>query len=44
MPVVAVAPNDDLLAKLQSNLEEVRAREESFMCLVILMHIMMMNP
>ena len=26
MPVVAVAPNDDLLAKLQSNLEEVRAR------------------
>jgi len=26
MPVVAVAPNDDLLEKLQSNLEEVRAR------------------
>jgi glucosamine--fructose-6-phosphate aminotransferase (isomerizing) len=27
MPVVAVAPNDDLLEKLQSNLHEVRARE-----------------
>ena len=26
MPVVAVAQNDDLLEKLQSNLEEVRAR------------------
>jgi len=26
MPVVAVAPNDDLLEKLKSNLEEVRAR------------------
>ncbi|HEY5646184.1 MAG TPA: glutamine--fructose-6-phosphate transaminase (isomerizing) [Pseudomonadales bacterium] len=26
MPVVAVAPNDDLLEKLQSNLQEVRAR------------------
>lgn len=26
MPVVAVAPNDDLLEKLQANLEEVRAR------------------
>ena len=26
MPVVAVAPNDDLLEKLQSNLEEVKAR------------------
>ncbi len=26
MPVVAVAPNNDLLEKLQSNLEEVRAR------------------
>ena len=26
MPVVAVAPNNELLAKLQSNLEEVRAR------------------
>ena len=26
MPVVAVAPNDELLSKLQSNLEEVRAR------------------
>ncbi len=26
MPVVAVAPNDDLLEKLRSNLEEVRAR------------------
>ncbi len=26
MPVVAVAPNDQLLSKLQSNLEEVRAR------------------
>lgn len=26
MPVVAVAPNDELLAKLKSNLEEVRAR------------------
>lgn len=26
MPVVAVAPNDELLEKLQSNLEEVRAR------------------
>lgn len=26
MPVVAVAPNDDLLDKLRSNLEEVRAR------------------
>lgn len=26
MPVVAVAPNDDLLEKLQSNLHEVRAR------------------
>ncbi len=26
MPVVAVAPNDELLGKLQSNLEEVRAR------------------
>jgi glucosamine--fructose-6-phosphate aminotransferase (isomerizing) len=26
MPVIAVAPNDDLLEKLQSNLEEVRAR------------------
>jgi len=26
MPVVAVAPNDDLLEKLQSNLAEVRAR------------------
>ncbi|MFV2089297.1 MAG: glutamine--fructose-6-phosphate transaminase (isomerizing) [Pseudomonadales bacterium] len=27
MPVIAVAPNDELLEKLQSNLEEVRARE-----------------
>jgi glucosamine--fructose-6-phosphate aminotransferase (isomerizing) len=26
MPVIAVAPNDDLLEKLQSNLQEVRAR------------------
>lgn len=26
MPVIAVAPNNDLLEKLQSNLEEVRAR------------------
>ena len=26
MPVVAVAPNDELLEKLKSNLEEVRAR------------------
>lgn len=26
MPIVAVAPNDDLLEKLKSNLEEVRAR------------------
>ncbi len=26
MPVIAVAPNDQLLGKLQSNLEEVRAR------------------
>lgn len=26
MPVIAVAPNDDLLEKLQSNLHEVRAR------------------
>ncbi len=26
MPVVAVAPNDDLLSKLQSNLQVVRAR------------------
>ena len=26
MPVVAVAPNDDLLGKLKSNLEEVRSR------------------
>jgi glucosamine--fructose-6-phosphate aminotransferase (isomerizing) len=26
MPVVAVAPNDELLEKLQSNLQEVRAR------------------
>ena len=26
MPIVAVAPNDDLLDKLRSNLEEVRAR------------------
>ncbi len=26
MPVIAVAPNDDLLDKLRSNLEEVRAR------------------
>ena len=26
MPVVAVAPNDELLEKLQSNLHEVRAR------------------
>ena len=26
MPVVAVAPNDDLLDKLKSNLEEVRSR------------------
>ncbi|MDR9406294.1 MAG: glutamine--fructose-6-phosphate transaminase (isomerizing) [Spiribacter sp.] len=26
MPVVAVAPNDDLVEKLQSNLQEVRAR------------------
>jgi glucosamine--fructose-6-phosphate aminotransferase (isomerizing) len=26
MPVIAVAPNDDLLEKLKSNLEEVRAR------------------
>ena len=26
MPVVAVAPNNELLDKLQSNLEEVRAR------------------
>src|SRR5690606_22822283 len=26
MPVVAVAPNDDLLEKLKSNLQEVRAR------------------
>jgi glutamine---fructose-6-phosphate transaminase (isomerizing) len=26
MPVVAVAPNDDLLEKVQSNLQEVRAR------------------
>lgn len=27
MPVVAVAPNDELLEKLKSNLEEVRARQ-----------------
>jgi len=26
MPVVVIAPQDDLLAKLKSNLEEVRAR------------------
>ncbi|MFP3427782.1 SIS domain-containing protein, partial [Pseudoalteromonas sp. SIMBA_162] len=26
MPVVAVAPNDELLEKLKSNLQEVRAR------------------
>ena len=26
MPVVAVAPNNDLLRKIQSNLQEVRAR------------------
>ena len=26
MPVIAVAPNNDLLEKLQSNLQEVRAR------------------
>ena len=26
MPVVAVAPNDELLEKLKSNLEEVRSR------------------
>ena len=26
MPIIAVAPNDDLLEKLKSNLEEVRAR------------------
>ena len=26
MPVVTVAPNDDLLEKLKSNLQEVRAR------------------
>jgi glucosamine--fructose-6-phosphate aminotransferase (isomerizing) len=26
MPIVAVAPNDDLLGKLKSNLEEVQAR------------------
>lgn len=26
MPVVVVAPNDDLMAKVQSNIEEVRAR------------------
>ena len=26
MPVIAVAPNDELLEKLESNLEEVRAR------------------
>jgi glucosamine--fructose-6-phosphate aminotransferase (isomerizing) len=26
MPVIAVAPNDELLEKLKSNLEEVRAR------------------
>jgi glucosamine--fructose-6-phosphate aminotransferase (isomerizing) len=26
MPVIAIAPQDDLLAKLKSNLEEVRAR------------------
>uniref|UniRef100_A0A450SMM9 Glutamine--fructose-6-phosphate aminotransferase [isomerizing] n=1 Tax=Candidatus Kentrum sp. FM TaxID=2126340 RepID=A0A450SMM9_9GAMM len=26
MPVIAIAPNDDLLEKLKSNLEEVRAR------------------
>jgi glucosamine--fructose-6-phosphate aminotransferase (isomerizing) len=26
MPVIAVAPNDELLEKLQSNLQEVRAR------------------
>ena len=26
MPVIAVAPNDELLSKLESNLEEVRAR------------------
>ena len=26
MPVVAVAPNDELLEKLESNLQEVRAR------------------
>ncbi len=26
MPVISVAPNDDLLEKLKSNLQEVRAR------------------
>jgi glucosamine--fructose-6-phosphate aminotransferase (isomerizing) len=26
MPIIAVAPNDDLLDKLKSNLEEVQAR------------------
>ena len=26
MPVIAVAPNDDLLEKLKSNLQEVKAR------------------
>jgi glucosamine--fructose-6-phosphate aminotransferase (isomerizing) len=26
MPVIAVAPNDDLLEKLRSNLQEVKAR------------------
>jgi glucosamine--fructose-6-phosphate aminotransferase (isomerizing) len=26
MPVIAVAPNDELLEKLKSNLQEVRAR------------------
>ena len=30
MPVVAVAPDDRLMEKLRSNLEEVRAREQLF--------------
>ena len=33
MPVIAVAPNNDLLSKLKANLSEVSAREGSFMFL-----------
>jgi glucosamine 6-phosphate synthetase-like amidotransferase/phosphosugar isomerase protein len=35
MPVVILAPNDDMLDKLKSNMEEVQARGGSFLFLLM---------